>query len=298
MGQYSVNNRSVETLLSDIRGGTMVVPEIQRPFVWTPTKVRDLMDSLYKGYPIGYIVVWRSPSAKLKDGTPSLAGQIIIDGQQRITALESAIIGRTVINKDYERKRIKISFNPQTEEYGGDTIWKAIDYFCHLAKYPSDFTKIQSSYGAFANEGEASAIEWAKNGVGNVYIPDYKDCLRVAFTATFCRGKFTDLVELLSGRDFKTREYKDAISQDAFGKLRGGVLAFVNKTNFQNYVMILTSAGLVDASLTKAQGALNFGYALYLLLHNKKVNPAIVEKAARRLLMAGKIKAFYCRLKN
>ena len=84
---YEVNNVSVSTLLGYVQGGIIAIPEIQRPFVWDSTKVRNLIDSLYRGYPVGYIVTWKSPDIKLKDGSRSEGKQILIDGQQRITAL-------------------------------------------------------------------------------------------------------------------------------------------------------------------------------------------------------------------
>ena len=66
------------------------------------SKVRDLMDSLYQGYPIGYVIAWRNPSVRLKDGSLSEGKKILIDGQQRITALTAAILGQYLINKTYE----------------------------------------------------------------------------------------------------------------------------------------------------------------------------------------------------
>lgn len=57
MARYSVNNYTVETLLSNIKSGSIAIPEMQRPFVWDSSKVRDLVDSLYKGFPVGYIIV-------------------------------------------------------------------------------------------------------------------------------------------------------------------------------------------------------------------------------------------------
>ena len=64
MAQYEVNNSSIQTLLSWIRSGEIAIPEIQRPFVWDSTKVRDLIDSLYAGFPVGYIIVWKNPAKK------------------------------------------------------------------------------------------------------------------------------------------------------------------------------------------------------------------------------------------
>lgn len=80
MAKYSVNNYSVDNIISWISSGEIAIPEMQRPFVWDTSKVRDLMDSLYKGYPVGYIIVWKNPDVKLKDGTFSSGKKIVIDG--------------------------------------------------------------------------------------------------------------------------------------------------------------------------------------------------------------------------
>ena len=104
INQYSVNNITVGSILGQISGGTIAIPEIQRPFVWKPKQVRDLIDSLYTGYPTGYLIISQSPNMKLKDGTLSEGKKIMIDGQQRVTALMTAIMGLEVINSDFEKK--------------------------------------------------------------------------------------------------------------------------------------------------------------------------------------------------
>ncbi|WP_344818476.1 GmrSD restriction endonuclease domain-containing protein [Microbacterium soli] len=104
-------------LLEDVRRESIAIPELQRPFVWDTIKVRDLMDSLYHGYPVGYLITWQSVGAHLKGGQVAAHQQILIDGQQRITALRAAVAGLEVINKRYQKKRIKIAFNPLTEEF-------------------------------------------------------------------------------------------------------------------------------------------------------------------------------------
>lgn len=68
MAQLDVYSTSVENIISWIKSGEVAIPEIQLPFAWAATKVRDLMDSLYKGFPIGYIIVWKNPDVRLKDG--------------------------------------------------------------------------------------------------------------------------------------------------------------------------------------------------------------------------------------
>ena len=117
MAQFDVNSTSVESIISSIKSGEIAIPEIQRPFVWDGSKVRDLMDSLYKGFPVGYIIVWKNPDVRLKDGTVSSGRKILIDGQQRITAIQAAVVGQMVVDSNYKKKRIKISFNPITETF-------------------------------------------------------------------------------------------------------------------------------------------------------------------------------------
>ena len=117
MQKYSVNQYLIETVLAWVKAGEVAIPEIQRPFVWDSSKVRDLMDSLYQGYPIGYLIAWKNPDVRLKDGSISEGKKILIDGQQRITALTAAILGQYVINSTYERVKIKIAFHPIEEKF-------------------------------------------------------------------------------------------------------------------------------------------------------------------------------------
>jgi len=71
MQKYSVNQQLIETVLAWVKAGEIAIPEIQRPFVWDSSKVRDLMDSLYQGYPVGYLIAWKNPDGRLKDGSKS-----------------------------------------------------------------------------------------------------------------------------------------------------------------------------------------------------------------------------------
>ncbi len=121
MPKYSVTQSAVEQLLADVKGDKIAIPELQRPFVWDSVKVRDLMDSLYKGYPVGYLITWQSVGANLKGGQVAAHQQILIDGQQRITALRAAVAGLPVVDKRYRSVRIVIAFNPLTEEFATRT---------------------------------------------------------------------------------------------------------------------------------------------------------------------------------
>lgn len=388
MARYSVNNYTVETLLSDIKSGNIAIPEMQRPFVWDSSKVRDLVDSLYKGFPVGYIIVWQNPDVKLKDGTKSIGKKVLIDGQQRITAMAAAIVGQEVLDDHYKWKRIAIAFNPleekfevsnnailksakwipdiapvlepafdsfsfvmeycqkneiedqmpqvnkiinhlrsiqnnslgvitldsrldidsvtdifirinskgvvlsqadfamskisSNETYGGNITRKTIDYFCHLLESPEDLKDIKNNDRAFAALPEFDAIKWAASKNDPIYKTSYTDILRVAFTYKFKRGRLADLVSLLSGRDFETREFKVEIEEDSFAQLHEAVLQAVNQTNYERYLMIVRSAGIVRKSLVRSQNVLNFGYALYLALRERKIDSNTIEKIVRR----------------
>lgn len=117
-------NRKVGELLSDVSTGRIGLPDLQRPFVWQDNKVRNLLDSMIKGFPIGYIMLWESPSdfqntshIGNNDKSYTSPRDLVIDGQQRLTALLAAIYGIKVKDEDYKERNIKISFNPLTCEF-------------------------------------------------------------------------------------------------------------------------------------------------------------------------------------
>jgi hypothetical protein len=126
MGKELFDNipSKVGDLLSDVRNGKVGLPDLQRPFVWKDSKARDLLDSMLKGYPIGYIMLWQSPEgyetvSKIgtNDKTYIRPDYLVIDGQQRLTALLAAINGIRVKDKNYADRAIRISFNPLTREF-------------------------------------------------------------------------------------------------------------------------------------------------------------------------------------
>jgi hypothetical protein len=323
----------------------------------------------------------------LKDGSPSAGKRILIDGQQRVTALMAGLLGREVLTKDYETIRIRIAFHPQTEKfevanpairkdgawiedvaevfapdadlieltenyvaknpsadrkvvgrvlqklgkiinnhvglielaedldietvteifirvnsagaelsqadfamskiaanetYGGNMLRKAIDYFCHLAVAPEFLARIEKGDKAFANSEFLPQMRWLKDVNDDIYDPTYTDMLRVAFTSEFGRGKLADLVALLSGRNFETKQFEDAIAEKSFGRLKQGVLSFIKRTHFDRITMILRSAGFVTSDLIGGQNAVNFAYILYLRGRAENLPPAELERSVRR----------------
>lgn len=111
-------------LLADVRNGKIGLPDLQRPFVWKDNKARDLLDSMMKGYPIGYVMLWQSPedyeSAGHIGGNDKIfhaPEALVIDGQQRLTVLLAAICGIKVRDKDYKERIIRIAFQPLTREF-------------------------------------------------------------------------------------------------------------------------------------------------------------------------------------
>ncbi len=373
--KYNASNIAIEQILNFIKIGDIAIPEIQRPFVWKPKQVRDLIDSLYTGYPTGYLIISQSPNMKLKDGRISEGKKIMIDGQQRVTALMTAIMGMEVINANFEKKRIKISFNPLSVEdderfkvqdnailkdkkwiadiadvfksdfkrgsfvtnyceqnpemdsdllhdilddligiknrqigiitldkdltidevteifirinsqgaklnqsdfamskiaantkYGGNILRKAIDYFSHLAVQP-DWYNDMIKDEEFMNSSFANKIKWLKDDREDIFDPSYGDILRVALMTKFGRGKMKDLVSLLGGRDFDTRDYKEIIAEESFAKLTDGVMDFMNEFSFSSFVLAIKSAGFISSKLINSQMTLDFSYSLYLILN-------------------------------
>ncbi len=384
---YSVTTYSVQAILGLIDSGEIAIPEIQRPFVWDSTKVRDLIDSLYNGYPTGYLITWKNPDVKIKGGGTAEGKTVLIDGQQRVTALMTALAGLEVLNDDYESKRIKIAFNPlyegddtpfavltpalekssawiddisvlfkpdfdswsyvnayrdanpgcepsvvnaritdlkaisgcqlgtiivdascgidevteifirinskgavlsqadfamskiaADEAHGGSMMRKAIDYYCHLAVKP-EFLGIVNADAQFMASEYAAKVTWLKDDKDDIYSPDYSDVLRVSFMTQFGRGKLADLVALLSGRDFEARDYKSEIADESFAKLHEGILRFMSKDNFRDFVLALRSAGFVSSGLLSSKAAVDFAYMLYLRLRE---DPSIPSTDVKR----------------
>lgn len=112
----------LKKLVEDISMGEIGLPDIQRPFVWPMTKVRDLFDSMYRGFPIGYLLFWEngcSDTHRTIGAAPKqkVARLLIVDGQQRLTSLYAVMKAVPVITKDFKFQRIKIAFHPLSEKF-------------------------------------------------------------------------------------------------------------------------------------------------------------------------------------
>lgn len=79
--KFTLQQYSIGAILGLIDINDFVIPEIQRPFVWKKSQLRDLIDSLYNGYPTGYIIVWKNPDVQTKDGIKANGKRVLIDGQ-------------------------------------------------------------------------------------------------------------------------------------------------------------------------------------------------------------------------
>ena len=394
--KYTPSSITVGAILGLIASGDIAIPEIQRPFVWKKTQVRDLLDSLYKGFPTGYLIIWKNPDVRLKDGKVSAGKKIMIDGQQRVTALMTAIAGIAVTNSNYKKERIKIAFDPfqafsedkdaeifavqdsshlkskrwipdiaevfkndfdvfnfiteycknnpdmvpntlskvitklraignrmigvielsdklsidivtdifirinskgtalsqgdfvmskiaADEKYGGNNLRKAIDYFAHMSRVPSFYETIQEDDVAFKQSDYFNKIAWLKDEIEDVYDPDYDDVLRVAFMHKYPRAKLSDLVSLLSGRDFETREYKEEVIANTYDRLKDGVMDVFSEYNFKQFMIAIRSAGFISKKLVNSQMALDFAYTLYLILtQSHEVSTGEVKRLVQR----------------
>jgi len=372
--KFTLMQYSISAILGLIEAEDFVIPEIQRPFVWKRSQVRDLIDSLYNGYPTGYIITWKNPDVQTKEGGKANGKKVLIDGQQRITALMAAIAGKEVLDEDFNKDRIKIAFNPLTKdatkrfavqdashlkdkkwipdisvvfdssfdpfdfalkycsinegvkpndvnkaitelkgianrqigvieldhsldidevteifirinskgtalsqsdfvmskmaadtEHGGNMLRKTVDYFCHLAVKPEFYSHLTHDT-EFQNSKYATKIKWLAKDYDDIYDPDYGDMLRVSFMHKFRRGKLADLVSLLSGRDFETKEYRDDIVDESYRKLDEGIQNFINEYNFAQFIMAIKGAGFISHKLLNSAMTLDFAYTLYLML--------------------------------
>lgn len=397
---FTASNMSVDNLLGFIKNGSVALPEIQRPYVWSNIKVRDLIDSLYKNYPIGYLILWSNPNIKAKDGSLTGGKKIIIDGQQRITALTAAILGYEIVDSSYQKRRIKIAFNPiedggkfevqspaivkdkrwisdistiftpdfssyeyvnqyikaqpdvnpnilsetiqrlrnivkipvglielnetidietvtdifirinsqgkplsqsdfamskiaSDSKYGGNLLRKGIDYFCHLAVAPQDYNDIYKNDKEFAESEYAKKISWLKDDNEIVYDPDYDDVLRVSFMYKFGRAKISDLVSLLSGRNFETREYLEVIAEESFQKLSEGFLAFVNRFHFDQFMLTIKSIGFKHPKLITSKSALDFAYQLFLRLNDTSMDKAAIKRLVQKWFILSTLTSRY-----
>ena len=114
---FSNTQWELQHVLFEIDRGRFGLPDIQRPFVWKNSKVRDLFDSMMKGYPIGYFILWESGLAEsnkqigLKTHDDDYPSTLIIDGQQRLTSLYTVMRGVPILDNKFQEKRIKIAFH-------------------------------------------------------------------------------------------------------------------------------------------------------------------------------------------
>ena len=147
---------------------------------------------------------------------------------------------------------LKIAINGGAQ-YGDPALRKAIDYFCHLAVAPEFYHTIVDVDQAFASTDLFRKMVWMRQENDELYDPAYTDMLRVAFASEFERGRLQDLVSLLSGRNFETRQYEEDIAAASFQRLQTGVERFINETHFKRFLMIVRSAGFIEASLIRSQ---------------------------------------------
>lgn len=396
---YSVDHTNVGTLLHWIEEDKIGLPEMQRPFVWKSVQVRDLIDSLYRGYPIGFIVTWQNPDAALKNGGKGQNKEIIIDGQQRITALKAALEGHKIVDNKYLSKRIYIAFNPTTEEFAtrsaaiakdpkwipdisifnqpsfdefeyvinnsqslglpgnklnaiiqklkaiseseigvinldsklpidqvtdifnrinqkgtrlssadfamsrlssdvthhGNDLRKEIEYFIQIYNDAALADNIKQMDPDFADSEYYQHIAWAKNENTTIFDPDFGDLLHICLGIGFLRGRLSQLISLISGRDFETKTYTEEAMAKSYQKLNETIQYVLNESNFKRYILLLKSLGIVDKSYAKLPDSYtNFGYILYLYLKKyTSFNNDEIEKYTKQWILMSALTKCY-----
>lgn len=142
---------------------------------------------------------------------------------------------------------------------------KVVDYFCHMSVKPDFYPQMMKDQ-EFAKTEYASKLKWLAKDSEDIYDPEYSDMLRVAFMYSFNRGKLADLVSLLSGRDFETREFKEEIIDDSYKKLDNGIRAYINEYNFAQFILAIKGASFKSGKFLGSKMTLDFAYMLYLKL--------------------------------
>lgn len=132
---------NVQSLVDSVHSGAVQLPDLQRPFVWPKSKIRDLLDSMYRGYPVGELMFWNvsqeDTSRAISGATDRKGSHQIIDGQQRLTSLYAVFKGESVRDADYNSRSIVISFNPFTEKF--EVLNKAIERSSQWIQNVSEF---------------------------------------------------------------------------------------------------------------------------------------------------------------
>ncbi|WP_290772996.1 DUF262 domain-containing protein [Anaerofustis sp.] len=186
---FSNTTLTVNQLIEKIDTGELGLPELQRPFIWKDAKVRDLFDSMMRGYPIGYLMLWECPTLDKKKtiGTEfhsyDSPKEVIIDGQQRLTSLYAVIKGKKVINSKYEEKSIVISYNPLQDKfevgyqatkkdpewvYNISDIFTTDDMYDFINTFIEDLRRYRKNKGDDLEKEECSRISKNINAVGNL----------------------------------------------------------------------------------------------------------------------------------
>ncbi|MBM4070794.1 MAG: DUF262 domain-containing protein [Planctomycetes bacterium] len=180
---------SLSKLMDDIEMGTIGLPDIQRPFVWKNAKIRDLFDSIYRGYPVGYFLFWQNSfdGSQKQIGTDQkqkVAHLLIVDGQQRLTSLFAVIKGVPIVRESYEKEQIEIAFRPTDESFevadaairkdseyipNISILWaKNANLFDIVGDYIENLKKHRDSAGTPLSTDEIKKIQTAMQRVSNL----------------------------------------------------------------------------------------------------------------------------------
>jgi hypothetical protein len=163
--------RSLKDLIMEVENGKLGLPELQRGYVWKATKVRDLLDSMMKGYPIGYLMIWdtsdnpdKSKQIGTDDKAYSTPKNLIIDGQQRLTSLFAVMRGEKIVDEKFNKKPIIISFNPLTRtfEVGDNAKKRAVEWIYNISEV---YANSSSSFAYINSKVNTIAEGWEKAGV-------------------------------------------------------------------------------------------------------------------------------------
>lgn len=206
---FSTYPSRVAELLQKIESGEIALPDLQRPFVWEDAKVRNLLDSMNKGFPVGYVMLWDFPDdyeAKPRSSVIGKSGNrsvrsLLIDGQQRLTALISAMDGIVVKDKDHKDRRIRISFNPLAKTDDGKQIGRFEVWTGITEKDPEWLSDITDVYRLSAENPTTGVFTFCQSYYANVNESRKKKGLPL-LTTDEQAAVFTNINKLLGLRNY------------------------------------------------------------------------------------------------
>jgi hypothetical protein len=225
--RYSVTPHPIDTLLTWVKSGEIAIPEIQRPFVWGATKVRNLFDFLYQGCPVGYLIAWRNPTVKLKDVNDDLYDPTYTDmlrlaftskfGRGKLRALLALLSGKNFATKHYEESIAEASFAKLKQ---GFLAFMTKTHFDRIVMILKSAGFVTSDLIRSRNAINFAYILYLRGRSEDLPAPDIESLVRRWFAMSILRGRYSGSPETAFDLDIRQidsqglRAYAEAVIEN------------------------------------------------------------------------------------